>query len=170
MAFPYCKYVTKPQHFDFKVFRRLIWKYSLNFMMCTPNTWSWDNWNMVQVTQMFLQWCMHACMHAPTLYMDYQKSINLSFHSDPLWAQWGLPGQISSQDHLIPGRPHTVCQELSPLHWAHQPTTTQPWGEVLMSPHALFTNVPLDEAFDIIQHELEQDPLHLTEPLLQYHR
>ena len=55
----YHKYVTKPfpemlidvlkrrpglinreasQHFDFKVFRRLVWKHSLNFMMCTPHT------------------------------------------------------------------------------------------------------------------------------------
>ena len=44
------------QHFDFKVFRRLVWKHFLNFMMCTPHTCNWDNWNMVEVTKMFLQW------------------------------------------------------------------------------------------------------------------
>ena len=41
------------QRFDFKVFRRLVWKHPLNFMMCTPHTGNWDNFNTVEVTQCF---------------------------------------------------------------------------------------------------------------------
>ena len=31
-------------------------KQSLNFMMCITHTCNWDDWNMVEVTQLLLQW------------------------------------------------------------------------------------------------------------------